>query len=113
MSRKPYAKPGTTLILLTDAAQLMGCSKWTARRRLREHVIKKLHRGRFRDWVLLERVRRLGTLSVDEPGVMSADMRELKAQIRTLQRAHDSLSRGQIKVARAMAKLAHHVGVRL
>jgi transposase-like protein len=112
-SSRRYAKPGTTLITLTSAAELMGCSKWTARRWLREHIIKKLHHGRFRDFVLLERIRRHGTVSVDEPGVMSPDMREMKAQMRTLQRANESLSKAQVKLARALAKVAHHTGVRL
>lgn len=99
MARKAYAKPGTTWILVTQAAQLMGCAPFTAFRRLRPHIAKKLCDGRIRNCVLLSRVREAAVTVAEEPGETPADIREIRAQIKNLERRTIVLAKGLGKLS--------------
>lgn len=106
MERKPYATPGATWVSLVKAADLMGCDRTTAYRRLKPHLVKRLHAGRRQNCVLLSRVRHVAIPVAEEQHQTSPDIREMRAQIRALERA-------QIKLARAIGKVAQTVGVTL
>lgn len=96
----------TKLILVVDAARLLGVHRTTITRSLRQHIVKKLHGGRHRDYVALDRVRHMASMVADEPASVSADIREIREQISALEKA-------QIRLARGLGKLAHVTGVRV
>lgn len=110
--RSPSNSPDPRWIEVNEAARLMGCHRFTAVRRLRPYIVKKVRGGRIRNFVMASRLT-LGAMREGNPGEISPEIQELRGQIREVERAQKNLASAQVKLARAVAKIAHSVGVRL